>query len=107
MEDWQEPTLEEEFAGRMDAADRAVRAEHDAAVRAEEATIAGCPVCDAPTGGMPCTRPVAPGAPSCADLVADAQDAQDAEQGERCPTCGARNPFHSPCQAPPGAQFAQ
>lgn len=65
MEDWEEPTLEEEFAGRMDAADRAVWAEHDAAVRAEE------------TSG---------------------------DKTERCPTCGARNPFHSECQAPPGTR---
>jgi hypothetical protein len=35
VDDW-EPTLEEEFAGRMDAADRAVWAEHHAAVRAEQ-----------------------------------------------------------------------
>jgi endogenous inhibitor of DNA gyrase (YacG/DUF329 family) len=26
---------------------------------------------------------------------------------QRCPRCGARDPFHSPCQAAPGTRVAQ
>lgn len=49
VEDWEEPTLEQEFAGRMDAADRAAWAEHAAAVRAETAeTTSGAGTPEAP-----------------------------------------------------------